>query len=177
MGSDAFLGEINLFAGNFAPVGWAMCDGTILSISSNTALFSLLGTTYGGNGTTTFALPDMRGRAPVHFGQGPGLGSRPQGSMAGVESATLNAAQMPGHNHLIGCSGTPGTTNNPNGQMWSASSVGAKNYATPGNTGPLTTMAPGALASTGGGGPHNNMQPSLTLNYIIAVQGVYPSRP
>ncbi len=174
---DAFLGEIHLFAGNFAPSGWAFCDGQILAISQNIALFSLLGTTYGGNGTSTFALPDMRGRAPVHYPGGPGTTSRFEGQADGVENVTLTASQMPAHNHLLGVSGAVGATINPNGQAWAASAAGAKNYASPGNTGPLTTMAPGTLASTGGGAAHNNMQPSLILNYIIALQGVFPSRP
>ncbi|HMN39838.1 MAG TPA: tail fiber protein [Phycisphaerales bacterium] len=175
--ADPFLGEIHLFAGNFAPAGWAFCDGQVMSIAQNTALFSLLGTAYGGNGINTFALPDLRGRAPMHFGQGPGLSQRFLGQSGGVEAVTLSPAQVPSHTHSLAVSQTPGSTGNPSGQTWAASAAGVKNYATPGNGGPTTTMGAGMLAPVGGGGPHTNMQPSLVLSYIIAIQGVYPSRP
>ncbi len=140
-GLDPLLAEVRPFAGNFAPRGWAFADGNLLQISQNTALFSLLGTTYGGDGRTTFGLPDLRGRTPIHSGQGPGLSHRPLGGRWGSESETLNISEMPSHVHL----------------------------ASPPGPGPFT-------GATGGGSSHNNTQPSLALNYIIALQGVYPSR-
>src|SRR3977135_1872487 len=124
MPTGTFLGEITLVPYNFAPRGYAFCQGQILSISQNTALFSLLGTTYGGNGVTTFALPDLRGRALVHVGQGPGLANRLPGARSGVESVTLNTSQMAAHNHQIGASAVGGTSNNPSGQGWAVSPVG-----------------------------------------------------
>jgi microcystin-dependent protein len=178
MGADSpFLGEIHMFAGNFPPVGWAFCDGQLLPISQNTALFSLLGTTYGGNGISTFALPDLRGRVPLHRGQGPGLSPYSEGQSGGQETVALLASQMPSHTHLLNVSGAPGTTANPQNAAWAASSTGAKQYSTTGNAGTTAVMAPGMLAPNGSGLPHNNMQPSLVLSYIIALQGVFPSRP
>jgi microcystin-dependent protein len=165
--SDPFLGEIRLFGGNFAPQGWAFCNGQTLSISQNTALFSLLGTTYGGNGTTTFALPDLRGRVPMHWGDGPGLTPRSLGEQDGVESVQLTQQELPSHTHtLSGSTGAVNTTRPTN-------AVPAKggSYTT---ASPNTQMAPPGL--TGGNQPHDNLQPSLAVSFIIALQGIFPSR-
>jgi microcystin-dependent protein len=174
--SEAFIGEIRLFAGNFAPRGWQFCEGQILSISQNTALFSILGTTYGGNGTTTFALPDLRGRFPMQPGQGPGLTNRTLGEQGGSENVTLISSQMPAHNHSVGAHNAPGDTFSPEGAV-SASAVDASNqplniYSTT----VTTTMGPQTVGVAGGSQPHNNMSPYLCLNFIIAIEGIFPSR-
>lgn len=170
--SSPFVAEIRIFAGNFAPTGWALCDGQILPISQNTALFSLLGTTYGGDGKTTFALPDLQGRAPIHPGQGPGLSLYSLGQQSGSQSVTLLLSEMPGHNHTAFPKSALGNSQTPGGQAW-AGSNNAKQYV---NTAPNVQMNPAALSITGGGLPHNNMQPYLTLTFIIALQGVFPPR-
>lgn len=174
--ADPFLGEIRMFAGNFAPRGWAFCAGQILSISQNTALFSLLGTTYGGNGQTTFALPDLRGRAPVSSGQGPGLSNYNLGEMAGSESVTLLTSQMPAHTHAANASTQPGSASSPaNGVC--ASGVDSQGGSVNGYVAaPNTTMAPQAIGAAGGSQPHENRPPFLCVNFIIALQGIYPSR-
>ena len=169
--SEPFIAEIRIFAGNFAPRSWAFCNGQLLPISQNTALFSLIGTTYGGDGRSTTALPDMKGRAPMHPGRGPGLTARRLGQRGGVEHVTLTEAQMPSHNHMLraseedGAQASHGDDTLPGGgnDMYH----GASN---------LAAMAGASLPSAGGGQSHNNMQPYLTLNYIIALQGLYPSR-
>lgn len=167
---DPYLGEIRCFGFGFAPVGWMLCNGQVLSISQNTALFSLLGTMYGGNGTTTFALPDLRGRVPIAFGQGSGLSPYDQGEVGGAEQVTLQAGQLPAHSHTVGASATA-TTKSP---------AGAVPAATPGGSSYGTTvdlaMSPGMVSGGGPGGPHENRQPFLVLNWCIAVQGIYPSR-
>ncbi len=165
--SEPFLGTIVGFAGNFAPRGWALCQGQILSISQNTALFSLLGTTYGGNGQTTFALPDLRGRTPVSSGQGPGLSNYDLGQSGGEESVVLNAAQMPAHTHQV-LGSSVATGGRPNGRT----------PATGGQYGNANdvTMDPGMIQAAGGSQPHDNMPPHLAINYIIALQGIFPSR-
>ena len=165
--AEPFLGSIVLFAGNFAPRGWAFCSGQILPISQNTALFSILGTTYGGNGQTTFALPDLRGRAALHAGQGPGLASYALGQAAGEESVTLNVNQIPAHGHAQPATGADETTNRP------GNAVPAKGGVYAGSS-DGTTMAPTTAA--GGNQPHDNRSPYLTLNYIIALEGIFPSR-
>jgi microcystin-dependent protein len=165
---DPFLGEIRLFAGNFAPNGWALCNGQIMSIAQNTALFSLLGTTYGGNGQTTFALPDLRGRVPVHAGQGPNLSNYSLGQQGGVESVTLTTNHMPAHTHTLNASSNDETTNRP------TNAVPAKGGVYDGTLN--TTMNPGVVGNAGGSQPHENLPPHLTLNYIIALQGIFPSR-
>jgi microcystin-dependent protein len=170
-----------MFGGNFAPRGWATCDGQTLPISQNAALFSILGTTFGGNGTTTFALPDLRGRVPVHPGVGPGLSPYALGQSSGSETVTLLAGQMPAHNHLIGASNQAGTVNDPTNAIAALINTGsvrtpattALGYTTPPQTG---TMAAAAVSATGGGQPHANIQPYLCVNFIIATQGVFPSR-
>jgi microcystin-dependent protein len=175
--SDPFIAEIRMFAGNFAPRGWAFCQGQILSIAQNTALFSLLGTTYGGNGQTTFALPDLRGRVPVGTGQGPGLPSVNLGEQAGAPTHTLTNTEMPAHNHPAQTAGinAPGTASSPGGNTW-ATSTARDNVYTSGT--PSAPMAAGSVSVgiAGGSQPHNNMQPYLGMNYIIALEGIYPSR-
>lgn len=165
--SEPFLGSIILFGGNFAPRGWAFCNGQLLPIAQNTALFSLLGTTYGGNGQTTFALPDLRSRVPVHFGQGPGLSSYSLGQSAGAETITLTQAEMPAHAHTQPASNANQTTNRPNGAVPAKGGVYAG--ATDGSQLDPTTPV-------GGSQPHSNLQPYLAMNYIIALEGIYPSR-
>ena len=168
--SEPFVAEIRIFAGNFAPRSWAFCDGQLLPIAQNTALFSLIGTTYGGDGRTTTGLPNLQGRAPMHPGRGPGLTTRRLGEKGGVETVTLTTAQMPNHNHRLVADGEDGESTAAASQV-----VGAGNdmFAPAEN---LVDMAAQSLTAQGGGGAHNNLQPFLSLNYIIALQGTYPSR-
>ncbi len=170
--ADPFVAEIRIMACNFAPTGWAFCNGQLLPISQNTALFSLLGTYYGGNGQSTFGLPDLQGRAPMHQGQGPGLSSRFLGEEGGVETVTLIQSEIPVHNHNIMTVNDIGDTNQPTGNSLSRSS-GASVYGTAGGNAMLAVTA---LGVTGSSFPHNNMQPYLALNFVIALQGVYPPR-
>lgn len=170
-GNQPYLGEIMWVPYNFAPTGWATCDGQLMSIAQNTALFSLLGTTYGGNGQTTFALPNAQGRVWVKEGQGSGLSYYPQGDAGGAESVTLTQAQIPMHNHAIQATNSVADQASPNGNVLAQSASGAL-YG----TNPSTTMAAGAVNTTGGGQPHNNMMPTTTLTCIIAVTGVFPAR-
>jgi microcystin-dependent protein len=174
--SDQFLAEIRIFPFNFPPTGWAFCNGQLMPISQNTALFALLGTTYGGDGKSTFALPDMQGNAPMQPGQGQGLSLRDLGEMSGVESITLLQSEIPFHTHTVNNMSDPGTLQQPGPDRILARSTNANAYQT--NTSAnLQMMAPQALALAGGGLPHNNMQPYLTLNFCIALQGVFPQRP
>ncbi len=176
--ADPFIGEIRIFAGTFAPNGWALCEGQLLPISQNTALFSILGTTYGGNGVQTFALPDLRGRVVVSFGQGPGLSPYQQGQVGGAESHALTTAQMPSHSHSVGAAETA-TTNDPKGAV-PAKTVGATPGSAPHVYGAkpdgTTTMNAAMIGATGSGQPVSILQPYLVINYIIALQGIYPSR-
>lgn len=174
--SEPFIAEIRIFAGNFAPRNWAFCDGQLLPIAQNTALFSLIGTTYGGDGRTTTALPNLKGRAPMHPGRGPGLTPRRLGERGGGETVTLTEAQMPSHTHALNASsdatdeeGTTSPANAATGESEAANTL----YGAPTNLG---AMAGGILASAGGSQAHNNMQPFLTINFIIALVGLYPSR-
>jgi len=167
--SSPFLGEIRIFAGNFAPRGWAMCNGQILPISQNTALFSLIGTFYGGNGTSNFALPNFQGNVPVGQGQGPGLSPYEIGELGGQTSVTLITSQLPAHIHPIGASSAAATTGTP-------SSATTLATATAGVYGAAVNMAPMASQLVGGNQPHENRQPFLVLNFIIAMQGIFPSR-
>ena len=169
---EPFVGEVRLVPYNFAPTGWALCNGQILPIAQNTALFSLLGTMYGGNGQTTFALPDLRGRVAISTGQGQGLSPRDQGETGGSETVTLALSEMPLHNHPVNVSASPGATAVAAGNHLSASTFGNSYAPTP-----QGTMPAGTIGQTGGGQPHNNRQPYLTLNYIIALQGIFPPRP
>jgi microcystin-dependent protein len=170
---DPFVAEIRIFPFNFAPKGWAWCDGQILPISQNTALFSLLGTTYGGDGKSTFALPDLQGRAPMHPGQGPGLSLHDLGETGGSDSVTLLASELPGHSHSFQADTVdPADTNVPSPNASLAQSSGGTLYQAASNA----QMAPQMLGAAGGGQPHNNLQPYLTLNFNIALQGVFPPR-
>ena len=170
--ADPFVAEIRIFPFIFAPTGWAFCNGQLLPISQNTALFSLLGTTYGGDGKSTFALPNMQGNAPMHPGQGPGLSLHDLGEQGGTQTVTLLESEMPSHGHAVNASAAEGTTGDPSGQLV-ASGIGVNMYSSTINA---TTLNPYAVAPTGGDQPHNNMQPYLTLNFNIALQGVFPPR-
>jgi microcystin-dependent protein len=169
---DPFVAEIRIFPFNFAPRGWAFCDGQLLPISQNTALFSLLGTTYGGNGTSNFALPDLQTRAPMHPGQGPGLSLHDLGETGGSETVSLLESEIPSHSHALKASASDGVDNNPQNELL-AKGIGIGQYAAAGS---LTALADAALAPAGGDQPHNNMMPYLTLSFCIALQGVFPPR-
>lgn len=173
--ADPFVAEIRIFPFNFPPRGWAWCDGQLLPLSQNTALFSLLGTVYGGNGMNNFALPDLRGRAPMHPGQGPGLSLRDLGEAGGSETVTLLQTEIPSHSHALRPNNDGATTNAPSGQL-AARPFGRGNNLYTTMTAPLQMMAREALAPAGGGQPHNNMQPYLTFHFCIAMQGVFPPR-
>jgi microcystin-dependent protein len=172
--ADPFVAEIRIFPFNFAPKGWAFCDGQILPLSQNTALFSLLGTTYGGDGKSNFALPNMQGNAPMHPGQGPGLSLHDLGETGGSDTVSLLESEIPSHSHqLMSVAGFAGTNNDPTNEVLAKGDAGLQPYASPGA---LVNMADSAIAPAGGDQPHNNMQPYLTLNFCIALQGVYPPR-
>jgi microcystin-dependent protein len=174
---EAFIGSIILFAGNFAPNGWQLCQGQLLPISQNAALFSLLGTFYGGNGVSTFALPDLRGRVPVGQGQGPGLSSYDIGEVGGVENVTLLSTQMPAHNHLVNASNTAADQGAPGGNFLAEIVDAVSGAATPIYTATSNAqMNPTAISLAGGNQPHQNLSPFLCLNYIICLNGIYPSR-
>ena len=177
--SEPFLGEIMLVGFNFAPQGCAFCNGQLLSISQNTALFSLLGTTYGGNGTTTFALPDLRGRAALGLGQGPGLSTYDLGQSTGSETVTLTVDQIAAHNHLVAANAAAATVPSPSGadlaQTFDSGKKAFNTYSTPPMAAPVT-LDLATVQPSGGSGPHPNIQPVLALNYIIALQGIFPSR-
>jgi microcystin-dependent protein len=172
--ADPFVAEIRIFPFNFAPKGWAFCDGQLLPISQNTALFSLLGTTYGGDGKSTFALPDLQGRAPMHPGQGPGLSLHDLGESGGSETVTLLESEIPAHAHALSAQGAPADTNVPANDSI-ARVIGATPYLPPAGA-PLVQMSDQAVTPAGGDQPHNNMQSYLTLNFCIALQGVFPPR-
>jgi microcystin-dependent protein len=170
--ADPFVAEIRIFGFNFAPVGWALCDGQIMPIAQNTALFSLLGTTYGGNGKTTYALPNLMGRAPMFWDQGPGLSPRDLGESGGSDAVTLTAAEIPAHAHALSGTGGAATTAHAAGALPATMERGSL-YGAAQN---LVNLAPEALGVAGGGAPHNNMQPYLTMQFCIALQGVFPPR-
>jgi microcystin-dependent protein len=155
---------------NFAPQGWALCAGQLLSISEYEALFSLLGTTYGGDGVNTFALPDLRGRTPVHQGQGPGRVNRTIGEAAGEETVTLLTSQMPQHNHMVNAQSSAGNSTNPSGNYPASASALDRVYSSSSSA----TMNPMEIGFAGGGQPHDNISPYLTINFIIALEGLYP---
>jgi len=169
---DPFVAEIRIFPFNFAPKGWAFCDGQLLPLSQNTALFSLLGTTYGGDGKSNFALPNLQGNAPMHPGQGPGLSLHDLGETGGSDTVSLLESEIPSHSHQMSVSSQLATANDVLGQLF-AMGDGINLY---GAATALTQMADQGLAPAGGDQPHNNMQPYLTLNFCIALQGVYPPR-
>lgn len=169
--SDAYIGEIRLFAGDFAPIGWALCDGSLLSIAQYDVVFSLLGTTYGGDGVNTFALPDLRGRLPIGAGQGQGLSNRVIGEQIGVENVSLIASNTPAHTHAFKVGGAASNTS-PEGQV--PGTVAGFNAYTASNTAPQALNADTVQAS-GGGAPHDNVMPSLALTHIICLEGIYPN--
>lgn len=170
MGAEPFVGELQMFGGNFAPRGWALCDGQLLAVADNDALFSLLGTIYGGDGRTTFGLPDLRGRVPVGSGQGPGLSARALGSKFGAEQAYLTSGQVPAHTHAWEATTGAATATSPVGARLAAGQVYSSDQ-------PDTALSAGAVSpSAGGQQPHNNEQPFLVINFIIALYGIYPSR-
>lgn len=170
--SEPFIAEVRIFAGNFAPRGWAFCNGQLLPIAQNTALFSLIGTTFGGDGRTTTALPNLQGRAPMHPGRGPGLTSRRLGQKSGGENVTLTEAQMPNHTHSLRSAISRGSTSQPQGNAFNRS-TGEVAYNPAQNLGGMSDQM---ATSTGGSQAHNNIQPYLALNFIIALTGLYPSR-
>ncbi len=173
--ADQFLAEIRIFTGNFAPKGWATCDGQLLPISQNTALFSLLGTTYGGDGKSTFALPNFQGSAPMHSGQGPGLSLRDLGESGGEQIVTLLDSEMPAHTHgaqaFAGAGGL-----DPAGNAWAEPNQRGLSAYAPNSANNPVLMSPNSLAVGGGSQPHNNMMPFLGLTFIIALQGIFPAR-
>jgi len=169
---DPFVAEIRIFPFNFAPKAWAWCDGQLLPISQNTALFSLLGTTYGGNGQSNFALPDMQGNAPMMWGQGPGLSLHDEGEMGGSDHVTLLESEIPGHSHNLMFNGSPGNRTAASGNSLARTTSSPYGQAAT----PTAQLDDQALALAGGDQPHNNMQPYLTLYFNIALQGVYPPR-
>jgi microcystin-dependent protein len=172
--SEPFIAEIRIFAGNFAPRGWALCNGQLLPISQNTALFSLIGTTYGGDGRSTTALPDLQSRVPMHPGRGPGLTARRLGQRGGTDTVTLSEAQMPNHNHTMRAGNIPlASVQAPNNQRSLNRSANGNAYTGAAN---LVEMNEQTLPSAGGSQAHNNQQPFLAMNFIIALVGLYPSR-
>ena len=171
---DPFVAEIRIFPFNFAPKGWAFCDGQILPLSQNTALFSLLGTTYGGDGKSNFALPNMQGNAPMHPGQGPGLSLHDLGETGGSETETVLQSEMPAHNHTMMAVNNPALVKLPGPSVSIARSRSGFLYQS--TITPLVPMSNSVIAPTGGDQPHNNLMPYLTLNFCIALQGVYPPR-
>jgi len=172
---DPFVAEIRIFPFNFAPRGWAWCNGQLLPLSQNTALFSLLGTTYGGDGKSNFALPDLEGRAPMHPGQGPGLSLHDLGETGGSETVTLLQSEIPSHPHTMRANTDIADVQVPSPARSIARSQNANAYKAPAGQ-PVVQLNPGALAPAGGDQPHNNLQPYLTLYFNIALQGVFPPR-
>jgi microcystin-dependent protein len=172
--AEPFIGQIMVAGFNFAPINWALCNGQLLPIAQNTALFSLLGTQFGGDGRVTFALPDLRGRVPVHQGQGPGLTPRTMGEESGSETVTLINSEMPMHNHLFSVTNVAGALGTPNGNFLAAGSDSTIVMYRPTSDG--STLNPLAVGLAGGSQPHNDMQPYLVINFVIALQGIFPSR-
>lgn len=170
--ADQFVGEIRMFAGNFAPTGWALCNGQLIPISQNTALFSLLGTQYGGDGRTNFALPNLQGNFAIGQGQGPGLTSRVMGETGGSSTVTLLNTEMPAHTHTLSALTDPAESASPSGKAL-ARGAGLTAYST---AAPNTVLSAAAVTQVGGSQPHNNMPPYLVMNYIIALQGIFPAR-
>jgi microcystin-dependent protein len=174
--TEPFLAEIRLFGFNFAPRGWALCNGQLIAISQNTALFSLLGTQYGGDGRTTFALPNLLGSVPMGVGGGPGLTPRQQGETGGEQNVTLINSELPVHRHDLMANSAPGDLPTP-GPAFSLARSAPFIYKTPGGAANAQPLSPSAVGVTGGSQPHNNLQPYLTVNFCIALQGIFPRRP
>jgi microcystin-dependent protein len=175
--ADPFVGEIRMFGFNFAPRGWAFCNGQLMPISQNTALFSLLGTFYGGDGKSTFALPDLQGSVPIHQGQGAGLSQRVIGESGGEQSVTLLESEMPLHSHMaLASNSVTSPTSVPTNNVWGALPGRPTPPPIYASVNPNTAMSPSALAPAGGSQPHNNMSPYLCVNFCIALQGVFPAR-
>jgi microcystin-dependent protein len=174
--SDQYVGEIRMFSGNFPPKGWAFCNGQLLSISQNTALFSLLGTNFGGDGRSTFALPDFQGRTPLSQGQGQGLTPRVMGEVGGQAAVTLLVSEIPIHSHLPSCDSAGGGQAGPGGNVWGKipGKTAPQMYS---SNPPNVAMAANAVGNTGDGQPHNNRQPYLCVNFIISLGGIFPLRP
>lgn len=172
--TDQYLGEIRMFAGTFAPKQWAICEGGILPVSNNEALFSLYGTVYGGDGRVNFALPDLRGRIPIHQGQGPGLHPYNIGARGGLETERLQANNIPSHNHPLQASSDAGTSDEPQGLVFAKAA--GNFYDDKSSTTPLQQLIDTSIADTGEGQPHNNMMPYLGMNFIVALVGLFPSR-
>jgi microcystin-dependent protein len=178
---DPFLGQISLLGCNFAPQGWALCQGQLLTIAQNTALFSLLGTNFGGDGVSNFELPDLRGRVALGFGQGTGLSAYTMGQTGGSETVSISSTNYPAHSHMLSAAASPATENAPTGLFEAQGQAGGRggsvNLALYSGAGTATTLAPAGLtAAPGGGQPHNNLQPYLALNFCIALQGIFPAR-
>jgi microcystin-dependent protein len=172
--SEAYIGEIRMFGGNFAPTGWDFCNGQLLSITTNTALFTLLGTTYGGDGQNTFALPDLRGRVPIHQGQGPGTSRYALGQIGGVESTTLSVNQLPAHTHTVNASSSIGTQASPSGNLHAGVSGAAAEKVYSANS-PNVSMSTSSIGIAGGSQPVNIVQPYQTISFIIALFGIFPT--
>lgn len=173
---EPFIAQIMLFGGNFAPRGWAFCDGQLLPISSNSALFSIIGTAYGGDGRTTFALPDLRGRVPMHAGTGPGLTPRQIGQRVGVEDVTLVESQMPNHSHELLVASAAPANSRASGDAIGQGTFFVNNNPSDPATQPSLALNSRTVGAAGGSQQHENMQPTLCINYIIALQGIFPSR-
>ncbi|MGH2553962.1 MAG: phage tail protein [Chitinophagaceae bacterium] len=173
MSTQPFVGEIKLFAGNFSIMGHAYCQGQLMPISQNEALFSLIGTTYGGDGVTTFGLPDLRGRVPLHQGNGAGLSPRTIGENGGTETVTLTANQLPSHTHAMNCNAGTGNSSTPANNFWAAQPA-LLQYAAASTA--SSALKSNAVSNSGNSQPHPNLQPYLTINYLIALEGIFPSR-
>jgi len=173
---EGYLAQIIMFAGNFAPRGWALCQGQLMSIAQNTALFALLGTTYGGDGQTTFGLPDLRGRASVGTGQGSGLTNILLGELAGQPTTTLTSQQIPQHNHTLGAVADVANTANPTGNSLAVGQSGTDTVSMYRNSNPTVAARAQSVTNAGGSQPHNNMQPYLGMNFVICLEGIFPSQ-
>jgi len=175
---DPFIGMIIMFGGNFAPRGWALCDGQLLDISQHSALFSILGTTYGGDGRTTFGLPDLRGRLPMHPGNGPGLSSHRLGEKSGRENVTLTERELPSHTHAcqVNARNSPGNKANPNNKVWAADDTAENTYSNLAGSDAIMRSDAVVAANTGGGQPFPIFNPYQCVNFIIALEGIFPSR-
>jgi microcystin-dependent protein len=180
MSQEGMIGEVKVFAGNFAPRTWAFCEGQLLAISQYTALFSILGTIYGGDGRTTFALPDLRGRSPISAGTGPGLSKYSEGQRIGVEQVDLSANQIPSHTHgastTVNANNASGSSSTPGGGVWSGSAEGDNIYGSGSNTTMATDAVEVTVQNTGGGQAHENRPPLLAMRWIICIEGTFPSR-